>query len=519
MIRKFALLCLVICLQLEAQEPDWVGQGGKSVKYPLSEYVTGFGTSPSKEKDAALIAQDNARAQLSQSIIVNIRSEVIDKLEATGNKTSQYFSTVTQSSTTLQIAGVKTETYTKGKNTYAFAYVSKKELSRYYKQRRNDLILQVQKLSSAAEADEKAGRIDDAAKRYAGLFPLLEQLREATTILLVAQSGSEAESLLNEDRTIAGKEELAIKIDRLLARSISSVDDAARAVAYQIAQQITGVGKTMITPLTYQDSKMTSSFARYFRDALESQMQKFAVWDVARQTREFIPKSSQITRDLAVASGAQAIFEGNYWEQGDKIKIIGRLREVESGQIMASAEALFDKNLLNSRGLSSKPENYQKALVDQKAFAEEEIISGDIQLDVWTNKGNENLLFSEGEILKIYVRVNRAAHLRVIYNMADGSRVLLVNDYYLDESKVNQVVEIPGEFECAEPFGAETMLAFARTQEFPKIPTVVQDGYEFLVDTNAKTVGPTARGFKKKDAATQPLQMTESRLTITTMAK
>ncbi len=519
LITIFGWLCLINSKIFAGDDPDWVINHGKSVKYSASTHLTGFGTAPSKEKDAAQIAQDNARAQLTQSIVVNIKSDVIDKLEEQGKNSSQYFSSVTQSSTSLEISGVRTETYSKGKTVYALAYVSKNELVRIYKEKRSGLAAQIKSVMASAEKDALENKIDDAAKKYAGLFPLYDELKEATTILLVAGGGS-ASAMMIEDQNILGKTEIAMKIDQLLSRSIASIDDAARAVAYQISQQVkTGSSKVLVTPLTYQDSKMTSPFARYFQQALETQMQKFAVWDVAQQARGFVPKSSQITRDLAVASGAQNIFEGSYWEQGDKIKIIGRLREVGSGKILAGAEALFGVQLIEAAKLSYKPQNFESALVDQKTFAKGEIVSSDIQLEAWTNKGNENLLFTEGEIMKIYVRVNRAAHIRIVYNVADGRRALLFNDHFISESMANQVVEIPAEFECAPPFGAESLLICARLDAFPSLPTYSEDGIEFLSDKDPGRAAMAVRGFKKKDPESASIQQTETRIMITTMEK
>jgi TolB-like protein len=515
----FFLLIAQVLPVLAGDDPDWVLNNGRSARYPSTTYLTGYGTAPSKEKDAASIAQDNARAQLTQSIVVTIKNEVIDKLEEQGKKSSQYFSSVTQSSTSLEISGVKTETYAKGKIVYALAYVSKTELVRIYTEKRNALSAQIKNVIASAEKDASENKIDEAARKYAGLFPLYDELKEATTILLVAGGGSAA-SMINEDQAVIGKTEIAMRIDQLLARSIASIDDAARAVAYQISQQVkTGSTKVLVTPLIYQDSKMTSPFARYFQQALETQMQKFAVWDVAQQARGFIPKSSQITRDLAVASGAQNIFEGSYWEQGSKIKIIGRLREIGSGKILAGAEALFDAQLIESAKLSYKPQNFEAALTDQKAFAKDEVISSDIQLEAWTNKGNEHLLFTEGEIMKIYVRVNRAAHIRIVYNVADGKRALLFNDHFINESMANQVVEIPAEFECAPPFGAESLIICARLDAFPTIPTYSEDGIEFLSDRDPGKAAMATRGFKKKDPESTAVQQTETRIMITTMRK
>lgn len=514
--RQAFVLALLSSTMTLAGDPDWVTQYGRSAKYPAATYLTGFGTAPTREQDAQEIAENNARANLARTIRVQIQSDVVDKLEEQGKKASQYFSSVTQSSTSLNLSGVKTELFKKGNQIYALAYVSRDEIKRMYTQKKTDLKTRIQSILAEATADETAGKIDEAAAKYLSLFPLIDELKEADCILLVAAGGSAAQAV-SDGEALLGKSEIAVKIDRLLAQSIATIDDAARAIAYQLSKQVKEQGKILVSPMTYQDSKLTSPFSRYFQQVLETQLQKFAVWDIAQQASDFVPKSSDVTRDLVSASGAKQLFEGNYWEQGDRIKLIGRLRDGATSRILASAEVSFDRKLIDASGLSIKPENVLTVLSDQKAFRKDEIISSDIQLDVWTNKGAENLLFTEGEIMKVYVRVNRAAHVRLLYNFADGSRTLLFNDHYIDESKANQVVEIPGEFECVAPFGGETMVVVVRTTEFPTLQTLERDGILFLEEKDATKAGFGVRGFKKKDSA--DVQQNEQRLTITTMSR
>ena len=102
--------------------------------------------------------------------------------------------------------------------------------------------------------------------------------------------------------------------------------------------------------------------------------------------------------------------------------------------------------------------------------------AADYRLKSGQNKGSQNLLYTEGETMKVFVRVNREAYIRLLYILADGRRTLLHDSYYIDQSKVNRVVEIPDEFECAPPFGAELLVVAARTEKFPLIQTYETTG-------------------------------------------
>jgi hypothetical protein len=255
-------------------------------------------------------------------------------------------------------------------------------------------------------------------------------------------------------------------------------------------------GKVLVVPLIYQDTKMGSSFARHFRAELENQIVQLAYWKVAEQVQSFSPKSSQIMRDLAKESGAELILSGTYWERGNEVKLMVNIREVNSGKVLAGTEITFDPQIL-PENVNLKPENFESAMVAQGAFGQGEIVSGQLQVESWTNKGNENLIYTAGETMKVFVRVNREAHVRLLYIIADGRWTLLYDDLYIDQSKVNRAVEIPAEFECAPPFGAEMLVVIARTEKFEPLETVEEDDYDFV---NKEPVVPqaTARSLASK---------------------
>ena len=62
------------------------------------------------------------------------------------------------------------------------------------------------------------------------------------------------------------------------------------------------------------------------------------------------------------------------------------------------------------------------------------------------------------------MRVNRPAYVRLVYILANGSKVVLEQAYFIDASKVNQAVEYPDKFEVSAPFGVERLYAVAFTE-------------------------------------------------------
>lgn len=494
-----------------AKVPDWVKNFDSSEKYPVKIYMTGFGIATGEISEATGVAQESARGEVSRIIVVNINSLISSIREEKKEQYSQELSSISQSSSSLQgIMGLNVDKFAEGdKNNstvYAVAYVNRADLKKIYSQERRDLIQQINEIINDAQAYESKSETMDAVSKYLSLYPLYERLKEAETVLLVANESRSIDSAFDEldaetqganKTTLMGQTEVTNKIDRLLSESLGSLDDVARAVVMRLSKQIAmPTGKVLIVPLTYQDTRMGSSFARHFRAELENQIVQLANWKVAEQVQSFSPKSSQIMRDLAKESGAELILSGTYWERGNEVKLMVNIHEINSGKVLAGTEVTFDPQIL-PENVSLKPENFESALVAQGAFGQGEIVSGQLQVESWTNKGNDNIIYNAGETMKVFVRVNREAHVRLLYILADGRWTLLYDDLYIDQSKVNRAVEIPDEFECAPPFGAEMLVVIARTEKFEPLETVEEDGYYFV---NKEPVVPqaTARSLASK---------------------
>jgi len=190
------------------------------------------------------------------------------------------------------------------------------------------------------------------------------------------------------------------------------------------------------------------------------------------------------------------------------------LRDFKTGKALASIETKLAKSFCEKNKINYLPENFIVANTKRKNFAKNEIIGGDLNLEVWTNKGTDNLLFSENDTLRLFLRVNKASYIRFIYHLADGSKVLLLDDYFIDVSKVNKVYQLPDEFICAEPFGAEVLQVNAQTEKFEPLNTKEQYGYNFITDDLDEVIRKT-RGFKKLK---EGVMKAENSIVITTMS-
>ncbi len=82
----------------------------------------------------------------------------------------------------------------------------------------------------------------------------------------------------------------------------------------------------------------------------------------------------------------------------------------------------------------------------------------EIFLEVSTDKGSGPQTYREGDIMKLKMRVSKACTVGSFTAMQQGNLLgLRNNDFEIRAGSVNQWVEIPERFQCAAPFGLETL--------------------------------------------------------------
>ena len=508
------------------KQPDWVVNYGQSDKYDEQVYLTGFGEALGISRESKEIAQENARADLSQKVLVKIDSTVSNYQLEDGEETLQQFSTVTQSSSELQVMGLETLTYVRDsrKNPMSFAlvYIERKKLAKLYQAEKKHLTSQILQLITLAENQDNPKYT--SVQYYYQTWPLLDKLAEVQTILLSVSGTRIFSDLASQDLAdqplILSKSQINRRIQQLSLHSIDNLDDVAGAIQFQLYQQFDlQHQQLLVQPFFYQDTRLSSRFARYFKQLLEGKLE-----NSIQPHREFQAKSVNYEKDMAVSADADYIITGSYWEKEDNVQILVFCRSVQTGEIRASANVDFKRGMLKS-SLNLKPDNFEKIMSQQLAFEQEVIDSGQLKLEVWTDRGKNALLYSQGELMKVYLRTNRPCYVRLLYILANGQKTLLVDNLQINLESINRpllvndLLEI--DFECTSPFGAEMIIGVARNYPFDTIETTERDGYIFIDADNPKHLANITRGtkgFKRRKRNDESIQQTETKLILTTVA-
>ncbi|UXP34116.1 DUF4384 domain-containing protein [Reichenbachiella agarivorans] len=500
------LLLLTPFIPVLGQAPSWTNHMSRTINYPETEYLVGFLSenhySQESQEDLLFRLKNYSRDQLSESILVDIKSISTLNIHNVNADTHEEFKKKSTSVSNATIAGLKTETYydSKKKIAYAFSYAKKQDVINYYSHeiaRDLDYVhtqYQIVKNQIAAADNERA------IKTLYQLQTSIKNIEQSSTMLITLTENYNHPAIKRDEVNT-----FKINIDNEL-RAVRNtdqfqLDDAAFFIAYALNSQLEDNKETplRVNNFTYQDTPMSSSFSRRMKTSLEQKLTQLG----------FRVASTGSTDQDAY------ILNGNYWEESDRIKISTILRNQTSSVAIASADCFLPKSTLDINQISYKPENYQEAMVSMQQFAQNEITGGGLILDVFTNKGTDNLIFTNGEEMKLFVKANRECYLRFIYHLADGSKVLLLNDYYISREYVNKAYELPDSFECTEPFGFETLQLNAQSIPFEPLQTRKEYGYDFIIENNEAIIQKT-RGFKKSENS-ETLKA-EKRLMITTLS-
>jgi hypothetical protein len=298
------------------------------------------------------------------------------------------------------------------------------------------------------------------------------------------------------------------RVKELDSDVIVTIDDIARVAKSQLMTQLinTPVARVQLEPLTYKHDGLICQFSRDFSSAIQRQLE----WNFVHRGRGFMRINFN---DNGTNQERSYRLSGSCWENGDEVTIRKTLRDLHTGEFLASSVVSFLSSQLREP-LDFTPPNYKQFRKNKKVFKPQYVVSdlndqdvikfeelhksqlspvGGLEVEVWTDRGRDPVYYTKGETMTVFGRVNQPAYLRLLYILAgDRKYTLLQDNYYIDSSRLNSDVEI-GKFVCTPPFGAEILVVAARTEKFPTIQTYMENGYIFLEDQDPESAGRTFR--------------------------
>ena len=503
--------------------PNWVLFELK--KYPIDTYLFHVGMSQNVTRSEAF---KEATAEAHKKVSNRILEKVVriihaNKDDLAHDMVEEHYSAVLedycsqrQENPALTLEGLSVRNLSvdmarTDKETYAFVYIERDELKAIYAKHAEKLQARIKHQLGIARIFEKELDVQNAVRTYLRTYPLYESLKEAEIIQIGAEYSPDsrtafrnlADAATRTSDTLWSHRQVIRHVEELTKEVIISFDDVCRVIDSQLSQQMIPLsGGIAVHPLIYEDSEMPSPLAVAFTSFFEKKL-KWTVIDLMRDFENTQYDLDHINRDFPWRLSPTC------WENGDEVTIRAILRDVNTGEFLASAVVRYLKSQQRD-ARTYKPRGYDQAMVEKETFkpryyVEDEAtpevliernfsLIGGLEVDVWTGQGHDHVYYTEGDTVKIFARVNQPAYLRLLYTLADQRRTLLVDNFYIGPSEVNSAVRI-GNFRCVPPLGTEFLFVAARTEKFPEIQTREESGYHFLVNQDVKTATQSVRSF------------------------
>jgi hypothetical protein len=275
------------------------------------------------------------------------------------------------------------------------------------------------------------------------------------------------------------------KLALLNCQKVNSLDALCRRMALQISAQ-TKIKNIQVSAFTFQDTDLATPFSNFLSDKFAGVLGESGEHQVTRVSfRGFWNGRDKTPYRL----------RGRYSIVDSLVRFQVNLVNSENGSFLLAMDGALPLNSLKETGLVYVPQ-VQAAAVQIDSVLQKEKIKNNFQVDIWTNKGNDNIVLRNGEQVQFFVYAHKPCYIRLLYLMADGSKILLLENFKIDDEKAGKEITVDPKFECSEPFGKETLILNAQNQPFAPLHTSTQNGYTYILDDIANVVRNNRRGLK-----------------------
>ena len=511
---KTYLFCFFTLLITRPDQPNWVEQAGDIAPYNSEAYIMGFAIAKHDQnqapEQALQTAKDYAKEALVSKILTTVQSSSFLEEIQEGTDYTSNFQIRVRSLSRAEVPGMESKTYydKKQKRYYVLVYAKKDHVIEVYQARIHQINQQIAAFFVRAEEELKRGNGSLAYQDYARCVPLIAKRDEKKIILIgLGQKIHDSDSPDNITALSLSKSMAQIRKQKIydfqtLASDISFV--------YQKQIPKDKQENLLLMPFVYENSAQSSDASVYLRSMLAGQLGKMN-WKIL--SLEQAKRQSKRT-PLYMCTGS-------YWSEGDSLTILSEVVDMSTQRTLGSYTRKLNKAIFIHTGKSIIPNGWLDKEQEQALFSRDELSASGLNLDVFLNKKQcqtwrvdlpQQIRFKEGETVKISIRLNHPAYVQLIYHLSDGSRVLLLDNYYFSDEKVNELFCLPYNFEVVAPFGYETLQVNAQSEKFPALAYKEVQGYKIIQEDLSAILFKT-RGL----SLSKKVLKAEKRINIVTM--
>lgn len=444
---KYALAALLImCVTMLCATPSWYKESSNST------HIIGNGTAQIKGKDTATaerMAREDALYNIATQISSAVRSSIATVEQQSGEYDS-FYRKETMISSCVDLCGAELANRAVEKDKIFVQYkVSREKLRDYYLQKVENLIEQAH--GRSIQATESESRDNKTAIRlWKEVRQMWDELQRDAMILGYLDTSAPIQQKLSQIPRLG---EVETAIQRLTGNPLQSFEDLAEDIIEQLPPEFKTSISSEFAFYQWADTGFSSQVSADFSQFLKNYLQAKFRWKA--------PDFGELP---------QVTVSGEFLPAGDQICVITRLTQPQEAQTLITymSPATIAKLGMNN----IIPADLENKLKEQQLLLAQAKQSGNLRIEVKSGEyGTEPAVYKLGQNASIYVRANLECYATLVYLEADGTKCVLMQNFFIPEDKTNTWVKIPTTFQAVPPIGIEQVWVQANIKELPEIPT------------------------------------------------
>ncbi len=368
------------------QTPGWTDFNQRQKLYPTESYLTGYASETDvgkKEIQYSFEAlEPKARGILIEKVQVKVSSKSTSETNDYDGVFNDFFKNETQSTSTLNLVGLKVEQYyeKKKKTCHTLVYVKRVELINFYKSQLNQDISKISSLLGSSRSELNSKHIQESFKAVFSTQSLFKEVEDAQGYLTAL--GVHQISLLRNTET----EELSIEAQKILKDLEKSpeknLDDVNYCTSLVLSGKKTNKSDSVyVSQITYEETGLVTAFSYRNQQLLRQQLSSNSSYSLQEKESSF----------------TKLVVQGTYWDKGEYIEIKSELYDKIKNTSIGSFKTKLFKNkiedgleyissdILNLEQIKElKLRSINQKLSGQVGFA----VTTDLKVKVTDSKGN-----------------------------------------------------------------------------------------------------------------------------------
>jgi hypothetical protein len=246
--------------------------------------------------------------------------------------------------------------------------------------------------------------------------------------------------------------------------------------------------EVMVNRFCFENSRLYNAFGEYIHDYTVGYLagsgtfkpKKKVAETLSTGKRRAILPTPKTEGGMAALTGSDYYVAGSYWRTSrGGLEVKAELARRSTGEVLAAESVTVGPSLVDSRWLVS-PQTYDESFMADYQSLQQTPEAQNLLVEIYTQKGRNNLRFGKGESIVFTLKSNREAYVRLYNRGADGAVYRIYpNDFDSGERPIpaGRAVPLPNEtyasdfeFTVHEPLGNELVIVYASERPLPDLP-------------------------------------------------